>query len=61
MLGDVVVPVDPADVVTPIDDDGYDKPSSVTDQLGWLQAAGFKPQVEWEHRDLAVLVGDRAA
>ena len=60
VLGDVVVPVDPADVVTPIDD-GHDKPSSLADQLGWLEAAGFTAAVAWAHRDLAVIVGDRAA
>ncbi len=60
VLGDVIVPVDPADIVTPIDDDGYDKPSTVADQLGWLEAAGFEARVAWAHRDLAVLVGERA-
>jgi len=59
VLADVVVPVDPADVVTPIDDDGYDKPDTVADQLAWLSAAGFRAGLSWEHRDLAVLVGDR--
>ncbi len=59
VLGDVVVPVDPADVVTPIDADGYDKPSSVAEQLAWLDAAGFDAHVVWAHRDLAVLVGER--
>jgi len=60
VLGDVVVPVDPADssprstmtattgrVRSPI-------------KLGWLEAAGFTAGVAWAHRDLAVLVGDRA-
>ena len=61
VLGDVIVPVDPADVVTPIDDDGYDTPSSVADQLGWLEAAGFTARAAWAHRDLAVLVADRPA
>ncbi len=59
VLGDVVIPIDPADVVTPIDDGGYDRPSSVADQLTWLDAAGFDGRVVWAHRDLAVLVGDR--
>jgi tRNA (cmo5U34)-methyltransferase len=58
VLGDVVIPVDPADVVTPIDDDGYDMPSSVADQLKWLEAAGFDAHVAWARRDLAVLVAD---
>lgn len=58
VLGDVVVPRDPADAVTPIDSD-YDKPSSAADQLEWLTEAGLTAGVHWEHRDLAVLVGDR--
>jgi tRNA (cmo5U34)-methyltransferase len=56
VVGDVVVPEDPADAVTPIDGD-YDKPSSVDEQLGWLRDAGFAAEVAWSHRDLAVLVG----
>ena len=57
VIGDVVVPEDPSDVVTPIDAD-YDKPSSVSDQLGWLAAAGLRPRVAWAHRDLVVLVAE---
>lgn len=57
VLGDVVVPQDPADVVTPIDAD-YDKPSTVPDQLGWLAAAGLRARLVWAHRDLAVLMGE---
>ena len=56
VLGDVVVPADPADVVTPIDGD-YDTPSSVADQLSWLTAAALRSRVAWTQRDLAVLVG----
>jgi tRNA (cmo5U34)-methyltransferase len=56
VLGDVVVPQDPADVVTPIDPD-YDKPSTVADQLRWLSAAGLRARLAWAHCDLAVLVG----
>jgi tRNA (cmo5U34)-methyltransferase len=59
VIGDVVVPADPGDVVTPIDGD-YDKPSSVPDQLRWLAAAGLEPRTAWAHRDLAVLVGAAA-
>ena len=57
VIGDVVVPEDPSDVVTPIDAD-YDKPSSVSDQLGWLAAAGMRPRIAWAHRDLVVLVAE---
>jgi tRNA (cmo5U34)-methyltransferase len=56
VLADVVVPEDPADVVTPLDE-GFDLPSTVADQLSWLRAAGLQARVAWEHRDLAVLVG----
>jgi tRNA (cmo5U34)-methyltransferase len=56
VVGDVVVPEEPSDVVTPIDGD-YDRPSKVADQLRWLAAAGLQPFVAWAHRDLAVLVG----
>jgi tRNA (cmo5U34)-methyltransferase len=59
VLGDVVVPEDPADVVTPIDG-VHDTPSGVDEQLTWLAAAGFEPRVAWRERDLAVLVGDRS-
>jgi tRNA (cmo5U34)-methyltransferase len=54
VIGDLVVPDDPADVVTPIDGD-YDRPSSLADQLAWLAAAGLEPAVAWRHRDLAVM------
>jgi hypothetical protein len=57
VLGDVIVPEHPADVVTPIDDD-YDTPSSIADHLRWLDAAGLLAQVAWVHRDLVVLVGE---
>jgi tRNA (cmo5U34)-methyltransferase len=56
VLADVVVPEDPSDVVTPLDE-GFDLPSGVDEQLGWLAAAGLKAQVAWAHRDLAVIVG----
>ena len=59
VLADVIVPEDPSDVVTAIDDDGYYKPSRVEDQIGWLLAAGLSPQVVWTNRDLAVIAADR--
>jgi tRNA (cmo5U34)-methyltransferase len=58
VLGDVVVPDDPADVVTPIDG-VYDQPSTVDDQLRWLAVAGFDARVAWSRQDLAVIVADR--
>ena len=57
MLADVVVPDDPADAVTPIDG-VYDKPSTVDDQLGWLDAAGLAARVVWARQDLAVIVAE---
>ncbi len=56
VLGDVVVPENPADVVTPIDGT-YDIPSTVAEQLDWLTACGLEAAVAWAHQDLAVLVG----
>jgi tRNA (cmo5U34)-methyltransferase len=56
VLGDLVVPEDPADVVTSVDGD-FDTPSTTADQLRWLSDAGFEPTVAWSHKDLAVLVG----
>ena len=58
-LGDVVVPEDPADAVTPIDPD-YDLPSTVAEQLAWLADAGLRARVTWVHRDLAVLTATPA-
>ncbi|WP_423058406.1 class I SAM-dependent methyltransferase [Brevibacterium linens] len=58
VLGDLIVPADPADVVTPIDwvDD---TPSSLDDQLAWLAEAGLTTRVHWQHRDLAVVVAEK--
>jgi tRNA (cmo5U34)-methyltransferase len=56
VLADVVVPEDPADVVTPLDE-GFDLPSSVAEHFEWLAAAALRAHVAWAHRDLAVLVG----
>jgi tRNA (cmo5U34)-methyltransferase len=58
VLGDVVVPDDPADATTPLNP-GFDLPSRVDEQLGWLRDAGFEPSVAWSSGDLAVLVGVR--
>jgi tRNA (cmo5U34)-methyltransferase len=55
VLGDVVVPDDPADVVTPIDG-VYDQPSTVDDQVRWL---GFNAELVWARQDLCVIVADR--
>jgi hypothetical protein len=45
VLGDVVLPDDPAAAVTPVED-GHDKPSTVADQVGWLRGAGLVTEVK---------------
>jgi tRNA (cmo5U34)-methyltransferase len=57
VLADVVVPDDPADVVTPLDE-GFDLPETVPDLLRWMGEAGLRARVNWQARDLAVLVAD---
>jgi tRNA (cmo5U34)-methyltransferase len=57
VLGDVVVPDDPADVVTPIDG-VYDQLSTIDDQVRWLVAAGFNAEGVWARLDLCVIVAD---
>ncbi len=57
VLGDVVVPERPEDAEIELSE-GYDKPDSVEDQLGWLEEAGFDARVTWAKKDLAVLVAD---
>jgi tRNA (cmo5U34)-methyltransferase len=58
VLGDVVIPADPADAVTPVSDDS-DRPSTAAEQLAWLAAAGLEAEVTWSERDLVVLRADR--
>jgi tRNA (cmo5U34)-methyltransferase len=59
VMADVVVPEDPADVVTPLDA-GFDLPETVPDLLAWLGDAGLRARVSWQARDLAVLAADAA-
>jgi L-threonylcarbamoyladenylate synthase len=54
VMGDVVVPVDPALATTPLTP-GYDRPSPVADQIRWLAEAGLEPRVAWEQGDLFVV------
>ncbi len=54
VLGDVIVPDDPADAVTSLTPD-FDRPSPLEDQLGWLRESGLRPRVTWRHRDLVVV------
>ena len=58
VLGDVVLPADPAAATTPLTP-GYDRPSPLIDQVRWLVAAGLEPRVVWEHGDLAVVAARR--
>ncbi len=60
VMGDVVVPDDPADAVTPLSPD-YDLPSSIGDLTNWLNEAGFETEVVWTFRDLAIFRADRSA
>jgi tRNA (cmo5U34)-methyltransferase len=58
VLGDVVIPLHPADAVTSVSGDN-DRPSTLADQLGWLADAGLRASVTWAERDLAVVRADR--
>jgi len=58
VLGDVVVPDDPADATTPLTP-GYDRPSPLVAQVRWLEEAGLVPRVVWEQGDLAVVAARR--
>jgi len=58
VLGDVVIPVDPADAVTPLSA-AHDRPSTLAEQLGWLADAGFDAAGVWAERDLVVVRADR--
>jgi tRNA (cmo5U34)-methyltransferase len=53
VLGDVVVPERPEDAMIEIDG-VYDTPSTVAEQLAWLDEAGFDADVRMIRPDLAV-------
>jgi tRNA (cmo5U34)-methyltransferase len=57
VLGDVVVPPDAADAVTPTTPD-FDRPDRLGDQLRWLGETGFEAETTWTWRDLAVVRAD---
>lgn len=59
VLGDVVVPADPADAVTPLTA-GHDQPSRLDEQLDWLRATRLVAAA-WTECDLAVIIADRPA
>jgi trans-aconitate methyltransferase len=56
---DVVVPDGPVPVPVPLEDE-VDFPSSVDDQIAWLQAAGLEASVIHAEHDLCILAGDKA-
>jgi tRNA (cmo5U34)-methyltransferase len=58
VLGDVVVPERPEDAAIEIDW-VEDLPSSVAEQLGWLDEAGFDAEASYVRPDLAVFVARR--
>jgi tRNA (cmo5U34)-methyltransferase len=58
VLGDVVIPVDPADAVTPVTY-GHDRPSTLAEQLQWLADADLEASTQWSERDLVVVRADR--
>ena len=58
ILGDVILPEDAAAAVIPLSD-GWDKPSTVAEQVGWLEGAGLEVNVAWREDDLALFVADR--
>jgi tRNA (cmo5U34)-methyltransferase len=60
VLGDVVIPEDPADAVIE-NEPGYDFPSKVADQLRWMRQAGLTSEVLWVRQDLAVLKAELTA
>jgi tRNA (cmo5U34)-methyltransferase len=59
VLGDVVVPEDPADRRIPIDG-VVDVPDRLDDQLRWLREIGFAAAATWAQLDLAVVRATRS-
>jgi len=58
VLGDVILPTDASSAVIPLTDD-WDKPSTVAEQVGWMEDAGLVVDVVWQEDDLAVFRADR--
>ncbi len=58
VLGDVILPEDPPAAAIPLSD-GWDKPSTVADQVRWLEEAGLIATVVWTEDDLALFVAER--
>jgi L-threonylcarbamoyladenylate synthase len=56
VLGDVILPRQQADAKIPLTP-GYDRPSTLADQVRWLREAGFASvTVAWEQGDLAIVL-----
>ena len=60
VMGDVIVPEDPADALTPLSPDS-DLPDRVVDLTRWFSAAPLVPEVVWTAGDLAVIKGSEPA
>jgi tRNA (cmo5U34)-methyltransferase len=60
VMGDVIVPDDASDAVTPIEP-GVDLPDRLDDLVAWLGDAGFDAAVTWRWHDLVVVAADRSA
>ena len=58
ILADVILPDDASSAMIPLSD-GWDKPSTVAEQVGWLEDAGLDVTVAWQEADLALFVADR--
>jgi tRNA (cmo5U34)-methyltransferase len=58
VLGDVVLPPDVSAAVIPLTA-GWDKPSTVAEQVGWMEDAGLVVTVRWQEDDLALFSADR--
>jgi tRNA (cmo5U34)-methyltransferase len=59
VMGDVIVPEDPTDTVTPLSA-GYDLPDRAVDLIRWLTAASLVSEVIWTACDLAVIKSAKA-
>ncbi len=60
VLGDVILPPDVTSVVIPLTA-GWDQPSTVAEQVGWMEDAGLAVAVLWQEDDLALFRADRPA
>ena len=59
VMGDIVIPDDPDDAVTPVVR-VYDRPERTADLLGLISSAGLSPRVAWSWRDLVVIAACRS-